>query len=263
MQAKFIEHLRAARRGQGTINLRTYYLDRASADGINFANCTATDLERWLSNPAWSIETARSARSTLVVYFTWAHRAGLRADNPASDLPVISERPPCPRPLPEDDYRTALDSADGLDRLAIRLAGEAGLRRSEVAQVHVRDLEQDLLGFSLRVHGKGGKTRLVPLSDSLAREVKAAVAQGGGWAFPSPVTASHVTAGCIGKRVGELLPTGYSMHSLRHRFATVAYTKSQDIRSVQELLGHTSLATTQRYVATSAARLREVANLAA
>ncbi|MGV4377714.1 tyrosine-type recombinase/integrase [Trueperella pyogenes] len=261
MQAKFIEHLRAARRGQGTINLRMYYLDRAKSDGIDVDTCTSADLERWLSNPAWSIETARSARSTLVAYFTWAFRAGIRADNPASDLPTISERPPCPKPLPDQLYRKALQDAEGLDRLAIRLAGEAGLRRAEVAKIHKRDIENDLLGYSLRVHGKGGKTRLVPLSDSLARELQRAAA--GGWAFPSPVTSDHLTAGCIGKRVGDLLPPGYSMHSLRHRFATVAYAKSQDIRAVQELLGHASLATTQRYVATSAARLRTVANLVA
>lgn len=257
----FIQHLRAARRGDGTINLRTYYLDRAKADGLDLATATTVDLENWLSNPAWSVETARSARSSLVVFYAWATKAGLRPDNPASDLAIISERPPCPRPLPEPVYREVVKNAPDLERLAIRLAGEGGLRRAEVARIHARDIEKDLLGYSLRVYGKGDKIRLVPLSDSLARELM--VSTGTGWAFPSPVTDSHLTAGCIGKKVAALLPNGYSMHSLRHRFATIAYAHSQDIRAVQELLGHASLATTQRYVATSAARLRQVASLAA
>lgn len=260
---EFIKHLRAARRGEGTINLRRYYIERADADGLDLATCTAADLEDWLSRPEWSIETARSARSSLVLFFTWAVKAGKRADNPAADLPIISERPPCPRPLPESAYRHALATAPDPERLAIRLAGEVGLRRAEVACIHARDIERDLLGYSLRVHGKGGKTRLVPLSDNLAAVLRRAVADGGGWAFPSPVTSSHLTAGCIGKHVADLLPAGYSMHSLRHRFATVAYARSNDIRAVQELLGHASLATTQRYVATSAERLRKVAGLAA
>lgn len=262
MLVEYTHHLRAAKCCESTINLRLYYVSRAQADGLNLRACKTAELEAWIAGQEWSVETARSARSSLAVFFDWFHRSGGREDNPARELPVISELPPCPRPLPEVAYRRAVLEARGVDRLALRLAGEAGLRRSEVARIHIDDVEQDLLGVSLRVHGKGGKVRLVPLSSSLARELEAAL-EASPYAFPSPVTDGHLTAGCIGKRVAALLPAGYSMHSLRHRFATVAYSRSSDIRAVQELLGHASLATTQRYVATSAARLRQVAALAA
>lgn len=259
----FINHLRAGKLSEASITLRRYYIDRARADGVDLLGASTMELEAWLSGQDWSTETARSARSSLVSFYGWLTVAGLRSDNPAIVLPTISEIAPCPRPLPEADYRRAVASAGTVDRLAIRLAGEAGLRRAEVAQIHGRDVISDLLGVSVLVHGKGGKDRLVPLNESVARELQRAVDASGAWAFPSPVTASHLTAGVIGKRVSGWLPAGYSMHSLRHRFATVAYSGSSDIRAVQELLGHMSLATTQRYVATNAARLREVANLAA
>lgn len=126
----------------------------------------------------------------------------------------------------------------------VRLAGELGLRRGEVARVHSDDVVTDLDGWSLVVHGKGDRTRLVPLSPVLARELRALPP---GWAFPGD-DGGHLSPRWVGKLVGRLLPPGMTMHGLRHRFATRAYHVDRDLLTVQQLLGHASPVTTRAYV---------------
>ncbi len=177
-------------------------------------------------------------------------------------MPAVREAPPAPRPAPEVAYRGALRDADPLERVMLRLAAEAGLRRGEVCRVHARDVVADLVGWSLVVHGKGGKDRTVPLSDGVADLVRAACDAGGGWAFPGSDD-GHLSAQWVGKRIGRLLPAGVTMHQLRHRFATRAYAVDQDMFAVQELLGHASPATTRRYVAVDRGALRRAMSGAA
>jgi integrase len=126
----------------------------------------------------------------------------------------------------------------------LRLAAELGLRRAEVAQVHSRDLLDDLGGTSLLVHGKGSRERIMPLPGSLAADLRALPF---GYAFPG-ADDGHLSPRWVGKIVGRLLPEGYTMHSLRHRFGTRAYALSKDMFTVQELLGHASPSTTRTYV---------------
>jgi integrase/recombinase XerC len=70
-----------------------------------------------------------------------------------------------------------------------------------------------------------------------------------GWLFPAWPAGGHLTAHYVGKLVAAALPAGWSMHKLRHRFATRAYRASGNLRAVQTLLGHSSVATTERYAA--------------
>ena len=85
---------------------------------------------------------------------------------------------------------------------------------------------------------------------------------GATWMFPGRFD-GHLSSDNVGRQLKALCPPGYSGHSFRHRYASVLYGRTQDIRAVQELLGHASIATTQRYVAMDRARIREVAALAA
>ena len=142
-------------------------------------------------------------------------------------------------------YRTALIRADQRTRLILRLGGEAGLRRAEIAQVHRRDVFQDLAGWSLLVHGKGGKLRTVPLGDDLAQAVLEEC--GTGFAFIGEDN-GHLSARWVGKLATMVLPRPWTLHKLRHRFASRAYGATSDLLAVQRLLGHASPATTQRYV---------------
>ncbi len=169
---------------------------------------------------------------------------------------------PVARPATEEDLSAALAGADDERwRLAIRISAELGLRRGEVAQIHSADIVTGSDGDWLTVHGKGSKLRRVPLSQSLALTLRTLPV---GYVFPGriverqrhTVTAGHISARYLGKKISELLPPGVTMHALRHRFATRAYNVNRDVFTVQRLLGHASAATTQRYVQVSDERMR-------
>jgi len=185
--------------------------------------------------------------------YRWAIVAGLVTTDPTVGLPPARRDAPRPHPTPEHVYASALRAADDDERLMLRLAAEAGLRRAEVAQVHPqRDLVEDAGGWSLWVHGKGSKDRLVPLAADLARELRL---RGPGYLFPGQVD-GHLAPHTVGVRISALLPDGIGMHSLRHRFASVAHARVPDLLAVKELLGHASVATTQVYVLVDPARRR-------
>lgn len=124
----------------------------------------------------------------------------------------------------------------------LRLAGEAGLRRAEVAAVHTRDLV-DVGAPQLFVNGKGGRRRVVPISEYLAFLIGES---GDGWLFPNRA-GGHLSAGHIGKLVNRALPDSWTVHTLRHRYATLAFRGSRNLRAVQTLMGHASILTTERY----------------
>lgn len=257
----FLSHLRAGGASNATIKTRRYYLNRIS-QSVDLLTATVQDLERFMSAHDWANETARSVRSTLTTFYAWLYDTEQIADNPAAKLPTIREKPARPHPLPESEYVKLLQIIPDRWRLAVRLAGEAGLRRAEIARVSRNDIFQDLLGWTILVHGKGGKERVVPLNSSLALELRVHFRRNF-WLYPARSSSGHITEDYLAKRVRAYLPPRWSMHSLRHRFATIAYANTYDIRAVQELLGHSNLNTTQRYVALQNDRLRAVAVSAA
>jgi integrase/recombinase XerC len=213
---------------------------------------TEASLLAWFGrNPRWSIETRRGYRNTAASFFAWARRADLLSTNPAAELPHIRAAVPAPRPAPDAAWFAALVAAEPRVRLMMRLAAEAGLRRAEIAQVHRRDLTTGPIGASLLVHGKGGKIRVVPVSDDLA----AAIASAAGWLFPGD-DEGHLSPRWVGKLIAATLPDHWTAHTLRHRFATRAYRGSRNLRAVQVLLGHSSVATTERYTAVDANEVR-------
>lgn len=250
---EFLSELAAAGQPQTTRGLRRYHLRRLAADmrsrGLAPADVARADLVAWITEHEWKRETMRSHRATLRRFFGWAHGAGRLEVDPAHTLPAIKPSPPVPRPVPEDAYAFALVVAGKRERLMLRLAAEAGLRRGEVCKVHSRDLVEDLgddrgPGLSLVVHGKGDKVRIVPLRRDLASEVRAMPA---GFLFPGRID-GHLSPAYVGKIISGLLPEGYSMHKLRTRFGTRAYQVSRDIFAVQHLLGHATPSTTMAYV---------------
>ena len=140
------------------------------------------------------------------------------------------------------------------ERLMIRLAGEVGMRRAEVAVCHRDDLVEDLVGWSLIIHGKGNKDRAVPISDKLAADIRDYCRFG--YLFPGQDD-GHLSPEAVGQLVGKLMPPGWSMHKLRHRFATRKLDRpGSNLLLVSKLLGHASVATTQLYTATNNSALR-------
>lgn len=233
--------------------------------GGNPTRITHDELIAWFArHPDWKPETRRSNRAAVVGFFDWAYKFGRLVTNPAADMPRMPVGEALPRPVPDLAWQEALSRADSRVKLMMRLAAEAGMRRAEVARVHTRDLIDGLGGAQLVVHGKGGKKRMVPLSANLAAAV-AAGARGhspnrpaAGWLFPA-ATGGHIAPVQVGRLVADVLPDGYTMHKLRHRFASRAYRGTRNLRAVQTLLGHASIATTERYTAVDDDEVRAAA----
>ncbi|WP_097212072.1 MULTISPECIES: tyrosine-type recombinase/integrase [unclassified Rhodococcus (in: high G+C Gram-positive bacteria)] len=225
------------------------------------AGVTTDDLVALFGRQQWSNEHRRGLRASLLAFFDWAVEHGLAASNPARGLPSVPESKPRPRPATDRIWKSVLLAADPRETLMARLACEVGLRRGEVARVHTRDLIEDIYGWALVVLGKGDKQRIIPIADDLAELIQRG--PGGhtlgrgteGWLFPGAID-GHISAGYVGKLIGDLMPEGWSMHKLRHRFATKAYAGTGNLRAVQEALGHASVATTERYTAVARTEVR-------
>ena len=222
---------------------------------------TARQVEDWFNAHTWADDTARSVRSSLAEFYRWAMMEGHLDRDPTARLGRFHEGPAIPRPVPEALYRERLMTAEPAIALAIQLAGEAGLRRGEAAQLAGDDVVDTIAGPIIRVHGKGGKVREVPISAALASRARRACRAGDGWAFPG--RGGHITPGHLGRLVSQALGPGHTMHGLRHRFATICYAHTGDLVAVQKLMGHSSIKTTLRYIRMDEARLRAVALMAA
>lgn len=247
-------HLRAAGQPDTTIELRTYHLRRCARElQLELVDVTLEDLETWIGNPDWAPATKRSYRASLRVFYAWAMATGLVTSSPAHLLPSVRVPRSIPRPVPIDVYATALAAADDRLRMALRLGKECGLRRGEIARARREDVEPDLVGHALRVQGKGGHVRLVPLPDNLAAEI---LRRPAGWLFPSPALPSHLTPAHLGKLISRLLEGTSTTHSLRHRAGTDSLHATGDIRAVQEFLGHAKLDTVQIYTEVSRGQIR-------
>jgi integrase len=249
--------LAAAGQRPATLRLRKAILCLA-ARGLACPPCevTAEILVNWFGRQQhWSPEARHSYRSTLRGFFVWMYETDRTPVCIADALPKVRIPKAPPRPATDQAWVAALARADQRLELMLRLAAECGLRRAEVAQVHSRDLIDVDGGRRLLVRGKGGKQRMVPVSDYVAALIRET---GDGWAFPSPER-GHLTAGHVGKLIAQALPDNWTAHALRHRYATRVYRGSRNIRAVQQLLGHESILTTERYVLVEDAEVRAAA----
>jgi integrase len=213
---------------------------------------TADNLYDYCAGQDWARETRRGRRTTFVRFYAWGVYRGKVAANPAADLPKVKVDNGTARPAPDNVYQTALMAAKPREKLMLRLAAEVGMRRAEVAQVHSRDVMDNLVGRSLLVHGKGGRTRILPLPQSLGRTLSQ---MDPGYLFPGQDD-GHLSPRYVGKLLRDLMPDTWTMHTLRHRFGTRAYALTSDLLLVQEMLGHANPGTTRRYVQYDRERMR-------
>jgi integrase/recombinase XerD len=233
----------------------------ASTHGPNDAPYRATSVARTLS-------AVRSFHRFLL-------REGVTDRDPAVGVPQPRLPRSLPRPLPVEDVRRLLEAPDegspaGLrDRAILELLYGSGLRISELTGLDVDDL--DLEEGSVRVLGKGGKEREVPLG-SFGRDAVGAYLTRGRPALASVATRGAVFLNARGGRLSRQscarllnryvrlagIERRVTLHTLRHSFATHLLEGGADVRVVQELLGHASVATTQIYTLVTARHLREV-----
>jgi integrase/recombinase XerC len=281
----FVDHLRLERRlsehtvqaYRGDVTSLAVFLERG---GVPLLEAPYPALRRWLAHLA-TLGYARSSISRKAAsartFYTWAWRRGLAKTNPAallarpasaSRLPTVLKTAEAARlaTAPHGDDPVALR-----DRATLELLYGSGLRVAELCGLDVADLDLD--AQRVRVLGKGSKERVVPVGDFAAQAVRAYLRDGRPWfierALPGRADPDAMFFNRRGKRLsprdartivehhvgGPLQGKKVSPHTLRHSFATHLLEGGADIRAVQELLGHASLATTQRYTHVSKGRL--------
>ena len=201
--------------------------------------------------------------------------------NPASMVATPKQEKRLPHPMTADEVLELLDSAFGgdasdlRDRAILEMLYATGCRVSEMVGADLGDLELAAGGDGmLRVLGKGRKERLVPCGSKAVAALRKYLAVRGAVAAGRPVRAADRDALFLNARGGRLTDrsvrrilderlrraavSGHvSPHALRHSFATHMLDAGADLRSIQELLGHASISTTQVYTRVDAARLRD------
>lgn len=249
--------LQAAGRSKGTIEVRLCHIRRALTDiGKVPTDVTRRDLIEWMASRDLAPSTRRGLRASLRSFFDWlASETG--TDSVAARLPTVPIPRAVPRPASDYAIAEALNSAPEWVALAIEVMATCGLRRAECATLRSDDVQAVGQGWILRVTGKGGHERLIPCPPLLAKRLKRC----GGWVFPGG-QCGHVSPGWLGKQVSRYMDSGLTAHTLRHRYASVAYNTSHDLRAVQTLLGHASVATTQIYTSIDDGMVRSVASVA-
>lgn len=242
-----------------TLRQRGYVLRQLATSLPAPSLVTLDDLIGCLARADWAPETRRFARSALRSFYRWAHRTGRVAADVSEHLPPVRVPPGVARPTPDGPLGAALAGASTRDRLMVLLATLGGLRAGEIAAIHVHDVGS----VSLLVRGKGGRRREVPLHPLLAAALhgeadrRRAGERGDGYRFTTPASTalfpSHrggtLRPSSVSRMLSRRLGPGWTGHTLRHRFASTTYAHERDLLAVQQLLGHASVATTQRYVA--------------
>ena len=286
---EYVEYL-ALERGRSEHTRRAYLADLRSlfafidqrAPGTGLQALSLPLLRAWLAAQAagGAARTTLARRTSAVKTFTaWAARRGLLGADPATRLQVPKAQRTLPAVLRQDQARAAMEAADlGAeqgdplalrDRLIVEMLYATGIRVSELCGMDVDDV--DAANRVIRVLGKGNKQRTVPFGKPALAALDAWLADG----RPALATVESGPALLLGPRGRRLDPRqartvvhqtvgavdgapDIGPHGLRHSAATHLLEGGADLRVVQELLGHSTLATTQLYTHVTVARLRAV-----
>lgn len=205
-------------------------------------------------------------------YFRW-RESTLGAQNPARTMRSPKAEKRLPQVLHEDAVRRLVEAGGDVmpamlrDRAILEVLYSSGLRVSELTGLCWRDIDEEL-GMVMVRSGKGNKDRLVPIGEpalDALKEWRAAMPVP--WSLGGPVITNlrggRLTPRSVQNIVARRLLTAevdspITPHGLRHCFATHMLNAGADLRSIQEMLGHSSLATTQRYTHVSVKHLKEV-----
>jgi integrase/recombinase XerD len=260
------------------------FLDRR---GLDYTNAARADIEAYLvDQDARGMADATRARrlSAIRQLYRFAYLEGWRTDDPGALIRGPKRRRSLPRTLSEAEVDRLLEAAavrggTEVERLRdvclMQLLYATGLRVSELVSLPLSAVRGD--PRMILVRGKGGRERMVPLSEpartALAAwlaHLDASVPEGGRvrprspFLFPARGRRGHMTREGFFLLVKDLArtagldPTAISPHTLRHAFATHLLAHGADLRVIQTLLGHASIATTEIYTHVLETRLREL-----
>lgn len=238
---RYLAHLAAERRSARTIETYGRILRHAHRQ-LPYGLPVADDRElvAWLTNPGWSPRTQALYSAAIKSFFRWAFRHQvIEGHDPTRLLPVPRIPFDLPNPATPEQVRAILTRARMYPhpyRLWAAIAAYSGARCIEIAHL---DRDRDITDRGIRLHGKGARDRVVPLHPHL----RAMIA---GHRGPIATTSERQLSNSARhhfRRIG----VATSMHRLRSYFATTLLDQGVDVRMVQELLGHASIATTQVY----------------
>ncbi|MPZ27562.1 MAG: tyrosine-type recombinase/integrase [Micromonosporaceae bacterium] len=239
-----------AQHSPGTARLYESVLRRAHQEiPVGVIAAGEDELEAWLLRPGWSAKTRDTYRCPIVGLHAWLHRRGITSYDASALLPEIRVGRTLPRPTTDRETERILYTAAHPVRLWAWIAAYSGARVIELTRLDREDMQPE----GIRLHGKGDKDRVVPMHPTL-------------WAVlaelpPGPVVVGRFrdprqlsTRCCVEFRA---LGIAGGIHRLRHWFATRVLDKHGNLRTVQELLGHSSVATTQIYTQVTNASMRD------
>ncbi|MDL2226770.1 tyrosine recombinase XerC [Deltaproteobacteria bacterium OttesenSCG-928-M10] len=213
--------------------------------------------------------------SSLRAFYRWLIREGEADVNPAASVAAPKLPKKQSRFLTERETESLLDEEEIEDgplrrrnQAVFELIYSTGLRVGELVNLDLADIDLKALKLLVRL-GKGGKDRQVPFGRPAAQAVGAWLELRGGWVVPGK-SGEALFLGCRGGRLSDRevrrvltarlsargLDGALSPHSLRHSFATHLLSAGADLKAIQEMLGHSSLATTERYTHLDLAQLR-------
>jgi integrase/recombinase XerC len=260
---------------------RTFLLERAAivgrrVDEIDLAQVTADHIRSYLAElmkKGQARATVQRRLSAIKAFFRY-RETSLGEPSPARSIRSPKNMRGLPSILQQDEVRRLIEVAPGdssvaamRDRAIFETLYSSGLRVSELVGLNWRDIDEEL-GMVMVRSGKGNKDRLVPLGEpALDALLKWRRAMPIAWEPNGPVIV-NLRGGRLTTRSVEMIlqrrieaagiSAGITPHGLRHSFATHMLNNGADLRSIQEMLGHASLATTQRYTHVSVNHLKEV-----
>lgn len=253
----------------------------ASEQGLEPAKVSHRDFRRYLAfldGASYARSTINRRLSAVRTFYGWLDREGVVESNPSKAVASPKRPRTLPKVLGRSEIGRLLESVDagsseGLrDRAVLELLYATGARIGEASALDMADV--DCGGRLVRLFGKGRKERLVPIYPAAVEAIEVYVKEGrpelAARRLDAEVPAlflnargNRMSADSMRKRFGRLLAkagiaSGASPHTVRHTFATELLEGGADLRSVQEMLGHASLSTTQIYTHVTPERLREV-----
>ena len=280
---RFITHL-AVERNASPSTVRAYssdlgaYLAWSERLGLDPVRLTHRDLRRYLAEldaARYSRRTVARRLASLRSFFAFLLENGLAESDPAAVLATPKLPARLPKVVPADALRLLLDapSADtplGVrDRAVLELLYAAGIRVGELEGLDIADI--DLAQGLIRVMGKGAKERIVPIHRAAVERLRVYLRDARPRLHPALAEESlfvnrlgtRLSAGAVRRLMKRYLAeTGASLsltpHAMRHTFASHLLEAGADLRTVQELLGHVALSTTQLYTHLSMKRLKDV-----
>ncbi len=276
---KFINYLKIEKNASGhtvlnySIDLLGFakFLGELSVESVNYLF-----LRKYLASMKeknYSKRTVARKLASLRSFFKFLYREGYIKTNPASGVATPKLDKKLPIFLDQDEVAKLIespsekDSAGLRDRAIMETLYSTGIRVSELVGMKLNDI--DFISGVVKVFGKGKKERLAPIGDKALRAIRNYLDKRGAASLSDKKAVflnkngSRLTDRSVRRIIEKYIKRvsireGVSPHTLRHSFATHLLNRGADLRSVQELLGHMNLSTTQIYTHVTTERLKEV-----